>query len=233
MQIFQLIGTVCLGLLLNNTALAITAPSWAVADHKGKIIEGENVGQVRSIASISKLVTVMTVLDAHQDLDEPLKPYTRRELIKLAMITSDNTAANRLCDLYPGGRHACVMAMNKKVYSLGLSKTKFVEPTGLSVFNVSTVDELIVLVLEAERYTEIVESSQISQTKVKKHTIKNTNPLVEAGNVIVSKTGYIQASGGCIVMLINSELGRRVVVLLGSKNTKTRIPEAKTIAGLY
>jgi len=147
--------------------VSITATSWLVSDGSGKILQEENIDQIRSIASISKLVTVMVVMDANQDLDEPLKPYTRRELIQLALVKSDNKAAIDLCTFYPGGRDACVYAMNTKMRALGLNNTKFVEPTGLSVFNISTARELITLVKTAQTYPVIVEAAKTSEVKIK------------------------------------------------------------------
>ena len=102
---------VFLTLLYNGQASAviakpvpITATSWLVADGTGKIIQGENTKDIRSIASISKLVMAMIVLDANQDLDEFIKPYTRRELLQLSIVHSDNRATDILCNNYPGGR---------------------------------------------------------------------------------------------------------------------------------
>ena len=228
---------VFLGLLASNTVFAInlTAQSWLVADYKGKIIDGENVEQVRSIASITKLITVMVVLDANQDLEEVIKLHSRKELISLALIKSDNQAAQLLCDNYPTGRSGCVSAMNTKVHIMGLSNTKFIDPTGLGIMNISTASDLVGIVLEAQKYSEIVEASKSSQVKIqikKKWLVfNNTNPIIgKRHNFIVSKTGYIRASGGCIVMMLDTDIGRRIVVVLGSKNTHTRIPEAEFIA---
>lgn len=223
---------------LNASALPITAQSWLVATGDGKIIDGSNTRESRSIASISKLVTAMIVLDAKQDPNERISKYTRSELIQLALVKSDNTAAKALCDAYPGGYNQCVIAMNYKMYSIGLSSTKFVEPTGLSVMNISTAEELVSIVLEAQKYPEIVEASQSSQVKIKIQkkwfVFNNTNPIIgKRHEFIVSKTGYIRASGGCIVMLLDTDVGRRLVVVLGSKNTHTRIPEAEFIAKNY
>jgi D-alanyl-D-alanine endopeptidase (penicillin-binding protein 7) len=213
----------------------ITASSWLVADGSGHVIQSENSHEVRSIASISKLMTAIVVLDAHQDLDEQFKPYTRRELLQLALVHSDNKAADELCKHYVGGRTTCVTAMNNKARELGLSNTHFTEPTGLSIMNVSTAQELVTLVRAAEKYPEIVQASQLSQVKIqikKKWLVfNNTNPIIgKRHNFIVSKTGYIKASGGCIVMMLDTDVGRRIVILLGSKNTHTRIPEAEFIA---
>jgi D-alanyl-D-alanine carboxypeptidase len=228
---------VSFALLASNqvAAVNVTAKSWLVADGNGKIIEGANTAQQRSIASITKLVTVMVVLDAKQDLDEYIKPYTRREMIQLALVKSDNKSSLDLCKHYPGGTVPCVWAMNAKVRSLGLTKTQFVEPSGLNVMNVSTAEELITVVMEASRYKEIIISARTSEVKIKIRkkwfVFHNTNPVIgKRHDFVVSKTGFINASGGCIVIMMDTEIGRRIVVVLGSKNTHTRIPEAEFIA---
>jgi D-alanyl-D-alanine endopeptidase (penicillin-binding protein 7) len=105
--------------------MRITASSWLVADGNGKIIQGENTKDVRSIASISKLVMAMIVLDAKQDLDEYIKPYSRKELLQLSIVHSDNRANDLLCNNYPGGKSSCVKALNDKARSLGLENTRF------------------------------------------------------------------------------------------------------------
>jgi D-alanyl-D-alanine carboxypeptidase len=215
-------------------SVPITATSWLVADEDGQIIQGKNIEQQRSIASITKLMTAMVVLDAHQDLNEFIKPYSRLELIQLAIVKSDNRASELLCDNYPGGRDSCIRAMNTKAQLLGLTKTRYTDPTGLSIMNISTAEELIKIVLESAKYPEIVEASNLSQVKIKSKkrflVFNNTNPIIgKRHDFVVSKTGYIRASGGCIVMMLNTDIGRRIVVVLGSKNTRTRIPEAEFI----
>jgi D-alanyl-D-alanine endopeptidase (penicillin-binding protein 7) len=139
-----------------------------------------------------------------------------------------------LCERYPGGRDACVHAMNAKAQELYMKNTRFVEPTGLSVFDVSTANELVNLVMAASRYPIIVDAAHTSTAKirVKKRWLvfHNTNPIIGYNqHVIVSKTGYIRASGGCLVMMLDTEVGRRILILLGSRNTHTRIPEAEII----
>ncbi len=216
------------------SAEKITATSWLVANENGEVLQSENMYQLRSIASITKLMTVMVVLDADQDLNQFIKPYTRRELIQLAIVHSDNHASEVLCRNYPGGRDQCIAAMNRKARTLGMINSRFVDPTGLGVMNSSTAYDLIKMVRAAEHYNEIVNASKMSEVKIhkKKKTLvfKNTNPLVATHEFIVSKTGYIRASGGCIVMLVQTKIGQRIVVLLNSKNTKTRIPEAVYLA---
>jgi D-alanyl-D-alanine endopeptidase (penicillin-binding protein 7) len=101
--------------------------------------------------------------------------------------------------------------------------------------NISTAYDLVKLVRAAERYPEIVDASRMSEVKIKirkKYLIfRNTNPIiVKRHDFVVSKTGWIRAAGGCIVMMLDTDVGRRIVVVLGSKNTHTRIPEAEFIA---
>jgi D-alanyl-D-alanine endopeptidase (penicillin-binding protein 7) len=227
------------GLLVSTYSYAfswpnVTAKTWLVADDKGQIIQSQQPDQVRSIASISKLMLAMVVLDARQKLDEPLGNFTRQQLITMALVRSDNRAAQDLCDSYPGGKNACVRAMNVKAKLLGMTQTSFVEPTGLSVFNVSTARELIKLVQAASTYPEIVQAAETSEVKIQMRkrwfVFKNTNPIIgKRHKFIVSKTGYINASGGCIVMMLDTDVGKRIVIVLGSKNTHTRIPEAEFI----
>ena len=217
--------------------MSITATSWLVADGNGQIIESVNADQQRSIASITKLMTAMVVLDASQDLSENIKGTSRLELLQLMLIKSDNHAAELLCENYPNGRSSCISAMNWKAYGLGLHNTHYADPSGLNIMNVSTAQELVKIVIASSKYPEIVTASNTAHSKVKKKkqyfSFNNTNPLVATKEFIVTKTGYIKASGGCIVMMLDTHVGRRIVILLNSKNTYTRIPEADFIASKF
>jgi D-alanyl-D-alanine endopeptidase (penicillin-binding protein 7) len=223
----------------------LTAQAWLVADDNGLILEGSHTTDVRSIASITKLMTSMVVLDSGQSLTEiiPKKLYnrtfTRQELLNLAIVKSDNNAARMLCDYYPGGMFRCIQAMNDKANELKMYSSNFTDPTGLLTTNVSTAEDLIKLVMAAKNYPTITNASNTStiQWQINKKTraiFHNTNTLVGKGvDFIVSKTGWITASGGCIVMMLRGEQGVRTVILLGSKNTKTRIPEAYMVSKLH
>ena len=224
----------------------LTAQAWLVADDNGIILEGSHTTDVRSIASITKLMTSMVVLDSGQSLSEKItkklynRIFTRQELLNLAIVKSDNNAAKMLCEYYPGGIKNCVEAMNSnKANTLGMYRSTFTDPTGLYNTNVSTAEDLIKLVMAAKNYPTIVDASNTSsirwQINKKKYAIfHNTNRLVGTGiDFIVSKTGWITASGGCIVMMLKGEQGIRTVVLLGSKNIKTRIPEAYMVSKLH
>lgn len=248
-QLYKIIFTTILFTLLSNANADpvpnVTAQAWLVADENGKILNGTHTTDIRSIASITKLMTVMVVLDSKVSLSEMLpkklfnKKITRQDLIDLSIIKSDNTAAKMLCDTYPTGYLDCITAMNKKAEDLGMYKTAFVDPTGLYNDNKSTAEDLVKLVRAASTYPEIVSASnkeKITWTEQKKKVLQfnNTNFLVGKGyDYFVSKTGWITASGGCIVMMLETVNGVRTVILLGSKNTKTRIPEAHLIARLF
>jgi D-alanyl-D-alanine endopeptidase (penicillin-binding protein 7) len=223
----------------------LTAQAWLVADSNGNILEGSHTTDVRSIASITKLMTSIVVLDSGQSLTETIpkklynRTFTRQELLNLAIIKSDNNAARMLCEYYPGGILRCIEAMNNKANTLGMYSSNFTDPTGLYNTNVSTAEDLIKLVMSAQNYPTITSASntpliQWQINKKKSAIFHNTNNLVGKGvDFIVSKTGWIRASGGCIVMMLKGDQGIRTVILLGSKNTKTRIPEAYMVSKLH
>ena len=240
-------------LSIKVNADTITAKSYMVTDNIGTVILEKNADRTQSIASITKLMTAIVVLNANQDLSEELtlnfknaevyhtklprtlKTLSRGELLQLAIVKSDNFAAYTLCENYPGGLNRCIAEMNHEALEFGMYSTHFEDPTGLNAGNMSNARDLVKLVLVANQHPEITDASgkPIVNIKVKKKwwQFKNTNPLVKDNdNILVSKTGYIHESGGCIVLLVDTNLGQRVIVLLGSKNTHTRIPEAKQIA---
>jgi D-alanyl-D-alanine endopeptidase (penicillin-binding protein 7) len=226
------------------TAQPVTAQAWLVADDNGNTLQGVHTTDVRSIASITKLMTSIVVLDNGQSLSETIpkklynRTFTRQELLNLAIVKSDNNAARTLCEYYPGGINRCVQAMNLKAVQLKMENSTFTDPTGLYDTNVSTAEDLVKLVMAAKNYPTITNASNTSTiqwqiTKKTRAIYHNTNNLVGKGvDFIVSKTGWITASGGCIVMMLRNEHGVRTVILLGSKNTKTRIPEAYLISKL-
>ena len=239
---------------LTAEAKPITAKSFLVTDNKGTVILEKNADRTQPIASITKLMTAIVVLNIHQDLTEELKlnfkhastyhtklPRTlktlsRGELLQLAIVKSDNFAAYTLCENYPGGVGRCVAEMNHEALEFGMYSTHFTDPTGLDEGNTSNARDLVKLVLVASQHPEITDASgkPLVSIQVKRRwwDFWNTNSLVRKNSdrVIVSKTGYIHQSGGCVVMLLDTDQGQRVIVLLGSKNTRTRIPEAEQIS---
>ena len=217
---------------------AFSTESVLIADFDGNIVRQRDIDLVRPIASISKLMVAL--LSSEQDLDELLsiplerhvqtvipkkvKSLTRNELLTLALVRSDNLAAQILC----ANIDNCVNRMNEKAIELGMFNTHYNEPTGLDRGNVSTATDLLKLVMVATINPVITSLSKLPKAEIDsgKISIKvhNTNPLTSTLNIILSKTGFTNPAGGCLVMAVNSPVGQRILILLGSKNARTRIP---------
>lgn len=228
---------------LNLYAHEITAESWVVTNEEGNVIAGQNVSNVRPIASITKLVTAMTILNGGQELEVPVKTQafgmiSRHQLIDMAIVKSNNQAADTLCRIYIGGYDMCIADMNHLLFKLNLLNTIVYDSTGLDRRNQSTAMELSKLLQEAAKYPELVNASHQVQIKIKTKkrfwVFRNTNPLIgKRQDIIISKTGYTKPAGGCLAMLMSTDKGQRTVVVLGSQNTHTRIPEAEFLAENY
>jgi D-alanyl-D-alanine endopeptidase (penicillin-binding protein 7) len=223
----------------------------------GETLFAKNADAIHPIASITKLMTAMVVLDSKLPLDEavqistedldllkgtksrlPVGAHFRRDdLIRIALVASDNRAAAALGRAYPGGTAAFVDAMNAKARLLGLQSTRFVDSSGLAPGNVSSPAELGRLVAEASKYDIIREYSTTPALDVtlpdsgRKVNYVNTNALVRAGDwdIGVSKTGYISESGKCLVMQAMIANTPIVIVLLDSWGRLTRIGDANRI----
>ena len=207
------------------------------------------------IASITKLMTALVVLDANQPLDEPIQitdadrdfpkggvsrltvgtTLTRGDLMHLALMSSENRAAHALGNNYPGGMPAMVAAMNAKAAELGMASSHFVDPTGLSSQNVASPEDLTKLVIAASHNPSIREYSTDTHyaVKVRRHMVefRNTDNLVAnpTWNIVVQKTGYIAEAGKCLVMAAVIEGRSVVIVLLDSLGKYTRVADAKRI----
>jgi D-alanyl-D-alanine endopeptidase (penicillin-binding protein 7) len=217
----------------------LTAKTWLVADADNKILASKDTETIRPIASITKVMTVLTVMEAKQDLGQYLRYnnsllLTRADLIELAMVKSDNHAADLLCRNYVGGYGNCISDMNANAMKYGMRHTNFVDATGLLPENTSTADDLLTLLVVAEKNYLINHAATKTKVEIqhkKKWLIfKQTNPLIgHKHKFIVSKTGTTNAAGGCIILTVETERGLRRVIVLGSKNGRTRIPEAEFI----
>ncbi|WP_038852394.1 D-alanyl-D-alanine endopeptidase [Bordetella petrii] len=216
------------------------------------VLFAKNDNVVRPIASISKLMTALVVVDAHQPMDEMLEVteedidtlkhtssrltvgtrLSRGDMLHLALMSSENRAANALGRHYPGGLPAFVEAMNSKARALGMTSTRFTEPTGLSSRNVSSPRDLARLLRAASQRPLIHRYSTDDQYEVdignRTQVFRNTNLLVRKSDwdIKVSKTGYINEAGECLVMLARIN-GRDVaMVLLDSQGKLSRIGDA-------
>jgi D-alanyl-D-alanine endopeptidase (penicillin-binding protein 7) len=213
----------------------------------------KNAENIAPIASITKLMTAMVILDAKLPMDEPITicnddadhrkgtrsrmrsglTLTRGELLKLALMASENRAAAALARTYPGGMDAAVTRMNAKAQELGMRSTRFFDPTGLNSNNVSTAQDLVLMVRAAQYYEPIhqftTSSSHIVQlAKHRPIRYGNTNPLVKnaSWDIGISKTGYISEAGRCLVMKATISKRPVIIVLLDSWGKRTRVGDA-------
>jgi D-alanyl-D-alanine endopeptidase (penicillin-binding protein 7) len=226
-----------------------------VDQDNSSVIYSRNPDVASPIASITKLMTALVVLDAKQPLDEPIQiteadrdypkgafsrltvgtTLTRGDLLHVALMASENRAAHALGNNYPGGMTSMVAAMNAKARALGMTSAHFVDPTGLSSQNVASPEDLSKLVIAASKNRTIREFSTDKSYAVKVHRrlveYRNTDNLVAnpAWNIIVQKTGYIAEAGKCLVMSAVIEGRSVVIVLLDSFGKYTRVADAQRI----
>ena len=235
--------------LRSNAALVIDAAT-------GEVVIDKNGDQVTPIASITKLMTAIVVLESGLDLqtqvaltreDVDLKKgsrsrlrtgvsLSRDELLLIALMASENRAAAALARSYPGGTQAFVAAMNEMASELGMNDTRFLDPTGLNPGNVSSARDLAKLVRAAHGYPLIREYSTRDKATVllsgkQKMNYRNTNGLVRNSRweIDLSKTGYISEAGRCLVMQVRLASKDLIVVLLDSWGKQSRIGDANRI----
>ena len=221
----------------------------------GELLIAKNVDEVHAVASITKLMTALVILEARVPLAELVEigsadvdtergtrsrlklgaQLSRNDLLHLALMASENRAAHALGRSYPGGLAAFVEAMNAKARDLGMVRTRFVDPTGLSSANVATAADLARLVREAHRHALIRQYSTDTAHEVTVGSrvlrFNNTNRLVASENwdIGLSKTGYINEAGKCLVMQVKIQGRPMVIVLLDSWGKLTRIGDANRI----
>jgi D-alanyl-D-alanine endopeptidase (penicillin-binding protein 7) len=223
----------------------------------GQVIYGKNAEAVLPIASITKVMTAMVVLDAQLPLDETLaidaadidtvkntrskllvgQQLTRADLLKLALMSSENRAAAALARTYPGGTVAFVESMNRKAFALGMSHTRFVDSVGTHHENVSTASDVVRMVTAAYDYELVREYTTMAQSAVElrpsgRHILYgNSNGLVRSPgwDIGFSKTGYIAEAGRCLAMQLSIASRPVIMVLLDSWGKYTRIADATRI----
>lgn len=250
-------------LLSTFTAAALAVPLGSqsvlvVEDATGKIILEKNADVQVPIASLTKLMTAMVVLDAKQDMKEAIEidradvdmlkhstsrvpvgaAIPRADVLQLALMSSDNRAAASLARTYPGGQESFRRAVNAKIRALGLTNTVIEEPTGLSPHNRSTATDLVKMAKAASVYPEItrITTDKKDLIKIKGRDVEyhNTNRLVGAKgwDVGLSKTGYTEEAGRCLIMRFKSGGKDNTLVLLNAKANSARITDAMNIRRL-
>lgn len=241
-----------------STPLQLSSAKALVINQKtGEVLYAKNTNVPTPIASVTKLMTAMVMLDASLPMDELIAisdedvdylkgttsrlrvgtVLTRGELLQLALIASENRAASALGRAYPGGKAAFIQSMNYKAQSLGMYSTRFVDSTGLDSSNVSTAEDLVKMVHAAYAYPEIRQVSTLPSQEITLYgnqnalSVVNTNALVRSGNWVIglSKTGYINEAGRCLVMQAEISGQPFIMVLLDSAGKMTRIGDANRV----
>ena len=228
-----------------------------VNQNTGEVIYEKKADARASIASLTKLMTAMVVLDSGMDLNKKITltkadidrvkrttsrlpigaKLSRYELLKAALISSDNRAAFALSRSYPSGRKGFINAMNVKAIQLGMQNSQFRDPTGLDKRNISTAKDLLKLVRAAYQYSVIRELTTTPSESIKignkRNSIgfNNTNPLVRKGvwDIGLSKTGFIREAGRCLVLQTVIDGEPIIIVLLNSYGKLTRFADVKRI----
>ena len=189
------------------------------------VVDSKNSNNTQSIASLSKLVTAMVCIDSGN---------CDQTLLKRLLVRSDNHAAEKIAEKHAGGRVKFLHDMNSKVELLGLTETKFIDPSGLSVFNRSTAREYVEVVLEAEKYPLIKQISSSVVIKEKKESLRNTNTflLTKYKNIVLSKTGYTSKAGHCLALVVENSTKKYIIVILGEGSSERRIKTAKRLISM-
>ncbi len=249
---------------VQGKAPEIRADAALVVDETGRVLYAKHTRTPKPIASITKLMTAMVVLDAGLPLDEPITileadrdtlrnsrsrlridrgaTLSRGEMLAVALMASDNRAASALGrTAFPGGKPSFVTAMNRKAAALGMSDSHFADPTGLDGGNQSTAEDLLTMVRAAAQYPLIREVTSRKQMTVWPYgnsgnpaaalEYRNTNPLVGDPDwgIEVSKTGYINEAGRCLVMRAVAAGRRLDIVLLDAAGKRTPVGDSNRL----
>ncbi len=222
-----------------------------------ELLFGKNAERSVPIASLTKVMTALVVLESGQPLDEWLtfrerhtpaaanaysriridSTLRRADVLRLALMSSENFAAYTLARSHPGGFDAFIEAMNDKARELGMTGARFVDPTGLSVDNVASAADLVKLVNAAARHPELQAYSTTGYFRAHfrnpRYSLSygNTNALVhrDSWGVTLSKTGYLKDAGRCLVMISEMNGEQVVTVLLDSLGTRSPMGDAGRI----
>lgn len=247
---------VCMALAVHAHAVSLGSKHAIVVDEdSGAVLLEKHATDIVPIASLTKLMTAMVVLDASPDMQEQIvitdddvdilkhsssrvpvgASFPRATLLELALMSSDNRAAHALARTYPGGMEAFLVAVRTKAAELSMRRTNIEEPTGLSPHNTSTALDLAKLALAASRYPEISRITTVANDTIDVNgqatQYRNTNHLVadHNWNILLSKTGFTREAGRCIVMRIQTAGRNAIMVLLNARETVNRTADAMRV----
>jgi D-alanyl-D-alanine carboxypeptidase/D-alanyl-D-alanine endopeptidase (penicillin-binding protein 7) len=253
-----------LAALLLSYATAVAAlpfgsqSALVVEEGTGKVLLEKNADNVVPIASLTKLMTAMVVLDSKPDMEEliSIEPedvdtikhsssrvpvgatLPRKDVLQLALMSSDNRAAAALGRTYPGGKAAFTAAVRAKLTELGMTHTTIEEPTGLSPNNTSTASDLAKMAAAAATYPDITRittsPSDLINVNGRMVSYRNTNQFVgkKGWDIQLSKTGFTNEAGRCIIMKLQSAEKNVIMVLLNARASSVRALDAMNVQRL-
>jgi D-alanyl-D-alanine endopeptidase (penicillin-binding protein 7) len=242
---------------LNPKKLKLRSAAALIVDQHGNEVYARDEDEPLPIASITKLMTAMVILDEGLPLEEKLTitksdrdliqltgsrleygaTLSRKELLRLALMASENRAANALARTFPGGNRAFIAAMNRKAAALGMQVSRFADPAGLDPGNIASARDVAKMVRSAMQYPLIREATTTRRISVRPYrrrgplTYNNTNRLLKnaAWNIQISKTGYLNEAGRCLTMQAEIAHQPLVIVLLNSFGKLTPFGDSNRI----
>ncbi len=242
---------------LNPGKLKLRSTSALIVDQSGQIVYEKKADEQRPIASITKLMTAMVILDSGLPIQQKITitkedrdllqltgsrlkygaTLSRQQLVRLALMASENRAANALGRTYPGGQSAFVKAMNRKARELGMLNSEFADPAGLDAGNIASARDVLVMLRAAQAYPFIREATTTTVTSVYPYKGRgelrfgNTNRLLKnkAWDIQLSKTGYLNEAGRCLVMHAEIADQPLFIVLLNSYGKLTPFGDSNRI----
>lgn len=241
----------------DGSLVLMSSMALVVSQEDEKTIYAKHPDVRSPIASLTKLMTAMVVLDANLPMNEPLmvtgddvdmlrgsssrlpvdSVLSREDMLHLALMASENRAASALSRAYPGGRHAFIEAMNRKAREIGMTQSRFIDPTGLHAENSATAQDLVKMVKASYQYPLIrrFSTSESYDVALNERSLpvhfRNTNALIKNvdWDIGLSKTGYINEAGRCLVMQARIAQQPVIIVLLDSQGAYTRIGDANRV----
>ena len=239
-------------LFLVPTAVAQNSSYYVFDQTDNTIVVGEFVSQPRPVASLTKLMTALLIVESGVSLTEPVKyrggifqtkMVTREELLDSLLIRSDNAAAEALAESWYSGRKGFIKDMNARAKQLNMINTVYADPSGLDRHNVSTAIDQAALISAAAQHSIITEKSSSkyitierkNKKKINYVSIGNTNKnlLFEFDNIILSKTGWTNPAGRCLALMVAKEQHKFVIVILGEKTVTDRENRARQLINNY
>jgi serine-type D-Ala-D-Ala endopeptidase (penicillin-binding protein 7) len=227
-------------------------PSHLVLDiDNDRIVSASNDTVIRPIASVTKLMTALIVVEFKINLDEYIdyrggvwrdRKVKRSDLLESLLIKSDNSAAEALANSIPGGRAVFIDMMNSRARSLGMANTTFEDPSGLGRNNLSTAQDLAILVTTAYEHPKISHTSASkyfrvevkNKRKITYMTVGNTNSqlLDVFDSITLSKTGYTNPAGRCLALLVEKNNRKYAIIILGEKTSGDRFYRARNLINM-